>query len=524
MRCAIFVVIPLFLLAALGLAEDELVRPLGPAVVRAGTVALLLSGQSGGALRLEVLVAPAPVPVSTATVVVKVDGSSFLEGHEGPALRADVFVYAIGSEGETLAQAAQRFLIDVEGYRERLADSGMPDSGVELAVDLDLPAGEHEVRVLARSETGAFGLVVVPAGGSEVRTEDDTSRSWAAVELPPPVQEDAADAARALQGREMVAGYADVLRQLAGGDQPAALRGLYELESRVLESSTLEDLEKVQNGTLATLLKSAWPGLLPVILLHADAVRGYRAASRSGLAGHAERMVQRLTLTYAERVPGADARRDAVWILTQLAAEQRRQGTLSRAEALYRRALKIDPENGDVVLALAAVHERLGRYGEAVDVLESMSWNRLAPEARLRLAMNLQRQRQRDEAERLLRRLSDRGRVDWIRVIACEELAKLELERGDAEAAVRTLRRGLERWPGHPALEVQLAYVLDRLERPAEATELLEKIGGRALPHTPSERYRYNEWPRTELDDGRRELDERAAAGLDDLARALDGG
>lgn len=647
-------------------AAAELLRPSGAAVVRADTVALVFSGQDGGAIPLSVLATAPLAPSRTAVVVADVAGAALIEGHPGPLLMTDVVVYVLGPGNETLAQAARRFVLDLERFGAELARSGL-----RVAFALEVPPGEHRVRLLVRSENGALGLasaslsaavrpdgellppLLPPPPGRWVTAVSEAdeaalTRTWAglfAQTLPPstllpsshpvlradsgrdlvlvttgnggpvpgavledadgavaeiplesperlsgipdgmtawrarlglagvgpgsynlsvasggmrsppiPVFVTAGDAAAdrvwtevgtrelepgvalplvdesagapPLPEREIAAGYLGALRRLAAGDRSAALDGLYGLETGVLssfESEALELLGRVEAETLASVLEGAWPALLPVALLHAEAAGGYRTTLRSALVGHSEQMVLSLTRAYVERVGGDAARRDASRILAGVAAELRRQGTLARAEWIYRHALEIDPGNEDLVLAVAAIQARWGRYPEAVATLGGQRRHGLGREGRLRLALNLERTGRRAAAERLLSQLVRDAEAgdDWIGVLAVEELARMELERKRPDAASAILRRGLERWPDHRALRLQLAYVLDRLEKSNEATDVLEEIAGRASSRSADERVRYNEWPRPPADSGRREMMARAAEGLAELARAL---
>jgi Tfp pilus assembly protein PilF len=197
------------------------------------------------------------------------------------------------------------------------------------------------------------------------------------------------------------------------------------------------------------------------------------------------------------------------------------RGGIKRAEQLLRRALEIEPHDPEVCLALAAIHEKLGRYAQAGEVLESVPLDRMGAEGRLRLAVNLARTGQDERATWRLELLFRGAGPAWVRVVACQELARLALLHNDAAAAAETLRRGLERWPDHPALQLQLAFAMDRLGKPREAGRLLEELDGGSAPRVSSERYRYNRWPRGRLVEGGRELAEKARGSLPELRHAL---
>ena len=548
-RAPVLAVLAVLAVPGAGDAEIDL-RPQGRAVVRAETAALLLSGQEGGDVRLAVAAVPLP-ETENVTVLIEIDGASLLA--DAPSSGTDVFVYALSSQGEVLASASRRLAVDLERFRERLGSAGL-----RVVLALALPPGEHGVRVLVRSETGGIGLasarVAVPA--SELPSLHASPRGWVtavtaddeaalaaawtrlgleepwllsslpvftAEEAPAALLPTAVEAAARPRRREIAALYAGALRRLAGGERDAALAALYELESRALAGlapEALRELQRAQAETVAAVVKRAPAALLPIVLLHADAVRGYRAAGRSALVAHSEIAVAGLARSLAARAD-QEGRCFALRILAGLAEELQRLGTLGRAEALYREALAIDPGDGGVALALAAVYERLGRFADAVETLGSS--RRPGPEARLRLAVNLLRTRRPERGERLLRRLADDEDAGWVRVLAWQELATLELTRGAPDAAATVLRRALAGRPGHPALELQLAFVLDRLGRRDEAGVLLAALAGGAPRPEAGERSRYNEWPRPELGTRCPELETRAAEGREALARALEG-
>ena len=385
---------------------------------------------------------------------------------------------------------------------------------------------------LLRSTSGKARSVSIPVIVIPEPSEDaqawpriDPRRLGPAVELPP-VRVAADPGAATPQEQEVTAGYLGALRVLAEGDRNAALRHLYEIETRVLEQiehKPLELLERLEMETLATLLPEDRSALLPVVLLHAEAVGGYRAGRRAALVAHHERMVVNLARDYAGRVETDDARRDAALVLSGIAAQLRRMGTLGRAREIYRHALAAEPNNEDLVLAIAAIQERLGRSSEAVATLEGLGVKRLGPEARLRLALNLRRTGQHTKAREMLVQLS-RDRLkkadEWIKILCYQELATIALDRDGVRAALAKVNQALARWPNHRALRIQSAYLLDRAGKTEQASAILEEMGSRGSATSASERVRYNEWPRPAGGKRRhREMEDRAEARLSELRR-----
>ncbi len=78
----------------------------------------------------------------------------------------------------------------------------------------------------------------------------------------------------------------------------------------------------------------------------------------------------------------------------------------------------------------------------------------------------------------------------------------------------------LGRWPGHPTLAVQRAYLLDRLGRGAEAVEQL-RSADRGGTNAADERLRFNDWPIADLEAGLADVRKEAEEVLEELALAV---
>jgi hypothetical protein len=118
----------------------------------------VVSGQEGGPVDLAVLAAPFKVPGDKAyvPVVIEIDGASLLAGHQGTALPAEVYVYAMDAQGAVKDFFTQTMSLDLAKV-----GGAIRETGVKLFGDLDLPSGTYSVRVLVRNgETGAAGMRV----------------------------------------------------------------------------------------------------------------------------------------------------------------------------------------------------------------------------------------------------------------------------------------------------------------------------------------------------------------------------
>ncbi len=318
-------------------------------------------------------------------------------------------------------------------------------------------------------------------------------------------------------------GYARALRQLAQGDSQAARSTLMASEEPValaLDADAVDVLLQAESRVLEPLPDAEWGCLLPVILLHLDLSRAYRESGRSILAYHATRMTVDLAGAYADKLAGARAQAEAAQALSSLAGYRQHDGALSQAERLFTRALDVAAD-GAALLGLATLYEKRGLFAQAVPVFERLVAERPEDaEGALRLALNRARTGQAAAAEESLGELASRPESDWIALLAHQELARLLIDDGRQSRAADVLRRALVRWPGHPTLQLHLAWVLDAQGASEASLELLEELGSLSA-HPAGERSRYNRWPGDLLANRRRALAETARSRLPDLERWL---
>ncbi len=319
-------------------------------------------------------------------------------------------------------------------------------------------------------------------------------------------------------------GYVRALRELAAGDSRAALKMLAASEQPVfdaLDAGAVDVLSQSEARVLATLPDADWDCLLPVILLHLDVSRFYRAQGRRILAHHATQMTLDLANAYARKLDSPRAAAEAARALSSLAGYFQHSGSRFRAEKLFIQALELAPEP-TALLGLGTLYEKSGRSEAAVPLFERLVAT--SPDYRegaLRLALNQARVGNPAPARKALRRLVANGDDGWILVLAHQELARLLIDNDQVSQAEAVLRRGLKRWPSHPTLGLQLAWVLDTRGELEASFQLLEGLEPSAT-RGANERSRYNRWPDSLLADSRLKLAEVAATRLADLESWLD--
>lgn len=327
--------------------------------------------------------------------------------------------------------------------------------------------------------------------------------------------------------------YRTAVARLAGGDPEGAAAELARLEAAALQG--LEDgnsdaallrLFEVQRETAAELLGPEAEGAPALGLLHAGAARYHFRASRWFLADRAVEQAVWLAEGHAAIRDTRQARRDAAGLLVWLAADLRQAGRGTKARDMFRRSLELE-ETDAALLGLATLEERSGDVSEAVAALERLVERDPAHrEAQLRLAVNLIRLGRTERARDLLRRLVRSVSPSWVTVVAFEELARIDLGRGDCVGAVRVLRRALDHLPDQPQLAVQLAWALECAGERAASREVAVRIveqARRGASDGVCPRTRYTRWSEETLAPERRRLGELARQSRQALTASLGG-
>jgi tetratricopeptide (TPR) repeat protein len=145
-------------------------------------------------------------------------------------------------------------------------------------------------------------------------------------------------------------------------------------------------------------------------------------------------------------------------VLTALGRTEHRLGDSESAAATLQSALEIEPKNPAALRELSVVYTDTGRAAEAVPLAREA--HQLDPgDARTRLTLSraLRATGDADEALALLSGGSLRDHPD-----ALAEAASLQAEKGDLDAAKRTLSRAIELQPGDAALRERLAALMEK--------------------------------------------------------------
>jgi tetratricopeptide (TPR) repeat protein len=323
--------------------------------------------------------------------------------------------------------------------------------------------------------------------------------------------------------------YRRILADWSAGQTDRAPDELIELESAVAQDAdprTRTTLLKAEQAVIHQVGAADLEVLVPIAMLHHESYRRLLLQGRHGHAlamVHTRNMAKDLALLYNEQSGSEGAAQVTSHLLTSLgglllqAAQQ-----LSSAE-LFQKAVELDHRNVTALLALATILEKNAQAESVVKLLrQTLQVEPGSPEARLRLALNLRRLKQTDEARTLLVGLVADKEPSWVTPLAYQELARLDSDRGRSSEAEKTLRTAAERFPDDLRLRVQLAAVLDRRGAPGEATALIEK----ALAAAPSQeasasRYLYNAVRPEEFMATRKFLNENSQSRLSVLAQAL---
>ncbi|MCP4660130.1 MAG: hypothetical protein GY856_32410 [bacterium] len=409
-------------------------------------------------------------------------------------------------------------------------------TGLELAVaELDpgdQTAGSYRLQLLATGEDTPAGpapstpLTVLPreiASRVTVWTELDSATPDAGPGALMTGEEEEEALASDSANETLVhaaAAYREALVELAAENRSAARAAIIRIESDLLASDP-----RAHEPVIAAQLRAAIgavgdqvESLVSLIWLHEELYRQYHRRQRYRLATHSRQMMLRLAAAYLARSDTREARQLVACALVSLAGYLQEIGARHEAQQAFERALGFDPTHEAALLALAVIHEAFGHYEMAADLLQRLrKVGPLDPEARLRLAINLRRLGSRRQALRLLRKCIEDPAPSWVTALAYQELANLRMEEQHDEEAAAILREAIARLPGNQRLYVQLAAVLDGLERPAEARAVVDQLDPLAGRDVDSPRLRYTRIPTREIVEARRML----AAGATSRLRGL---
>ncbi len=327
--------------------------------------------------------------------------------------------------------------------------------------------------------------------------------------------------------RKLEADYVAALEMLSLGQRDEAIDALMDLELDALgatpSTGRIDRVWRHKLGVVRKALELTTPEVLvPVIMLHHDAYQRYRDARRPVLARHARDMATDLA-TYKAQTTKKDADKEfAGWIMTSFGASVLTMRTSGSSASILRDALDISPNNPVALLGLSWAHEAHGEYDEAAKLLERLvKADPTHHHARLRLAICQHRlgyleAESRANFEAVIEQASER----WVRSVAHQELARILVDEENPEGAERLLRAAYAEDPTDQEIVIQLASLIERQGRRAEAADL---IGGivPAAGDTPSARFLYDGRPDLEIDAVRETMQAMMNERLDVLATGL---
>ncbi len=400
--------------------------------------------------------------------------------------------------------------------------TGGPAGLEALAVELDtatLDAGEYRLRISSGSQASADSAPLI------VRLAGDALLAPAAE--PAGLSRRQSRGHRAVLERyeELREGYRLTLGRLASGDRATALEPLIEIESARIGTGATEEQNRLARAEVEIARELSRPDpdrLLTVIWIHESLYRRYHRHKRYLLATHSRQVVSRLAEVYLERDNSPRTRHLVATAMTSLGGYLQQTGSLMAAENAYHDALAHDPDHPAALIGLAAIQESYGQYENAAGALQRL--HKARPEdtgVRLRLGVNLRRLgKDRRAVDHLNAAISEPG-PDWVAAVAAQELASLHAGDKRLDEALRVLEEAVSRHPQVQRLRVQLAAMLDRAGRRAEALTVLDRLDPTAGSGINSPRLRYSRANSAAITAVRRTLEEEANRGLSALSFAV---
>ena len=461
--------------------------------VRLPSAALLMSGQQGGRIQVESdeKAGSDPDRPGAIGVVAKLQGEQLSE----TLLALEIHIYMLDSAGQPVARSSRRVTVD----------SPAQDEMVDIPIEL--PTGSLSLSVLIRDlQTNEFGLARIMVAERENASPRVELRIAAleTVSSEEPIVGRTPDGTgsptekRRVSLQEISLGLFEVLEIAASGRASAAQSRLRDLEIEATSGRSpmaIVDLGKREAKVVATMADGSWERLLPLALLWGELIDDYRRRRLGPLSEHAMAMSTQLGSNMARQADTLATRAEASDLLVSLSGYLLYSQRLGRTEELLELAIKVDEKNEAALLALAATREQLGDYEGALDVL--MRLHDLAPESaegQLRMAVNLLRTERPAEADPMLRSLIAQEDQDWISKIATQELARSLAAGGHSAEAVSVLEHAAERWPDEPAMQIQLAWLLDQAGSSDQASEWVLRVAKGTHPAADSPRFRYHRW------------------------------
>jgi tetratricopeptide (TPR) repeat protein len=321
------------------------------------------------------------------------------------------------------------------------------------------------------------------------------------------------------------AGYRAALMQLKTGGLDAAVAAVADLERPLLASGSSGELEGVIWAELQVardLAGSRPESALSLTLLHMKLYDRYARARELLPMAHTRRILEALTELWLDRSRRPETRSQAADLLANLAATLQDAGLDATAARLFKRSIDVDKGCAAGLIGMAAGLERSGAYRPAVRFLEQLvDAHPDHAEGKLRLAVNHLRVGSAARAERLLDSCLGSDAPPWVRIVAYQELARVEVGKGRLDAASSLLGRARREGLEDEQIRLFQAFLLDRQNRTREAYDMAATVTAVPTGSEGSARLRYSQWPRDDREVIRRRLDEAAPAAWETLREAV---
>lgn len=321
------------------------------------------------------------------------------------------------------------------------------------------------------------------------------------------------------------AGYRAALMQLETGGFDAAVAAAEELERSMLVSGSTRELDGVMWAELQVardLAGSRPESALSLTLLHLKLYDRHVRSRAVIPQAHTRRVVEAFTELWLDRSDRPETRARAAELLAHLAATLQESGLDASAARLFKRSIDVDGGCPAGLIGLAAGLERSGAYRPAMRFLEQLvDAHPDHAEGKLRLAVNYLRLGSTSRGEKLLGSCLGRDAPLWVRTVAYQELARVELGKGRVEAARSLLERAGQEGIEDEQITLFQAYLLDRQNRTREAYDAATAVTAVQTRSEGSARLRYSQWPSDDQDAILRRLDEAAPAAWETLREAV---
>lgn len=314
--------------------------------------------------------------------------------------------------------------------------------------------------------------------------------------------------------------YRSAVAAWAAGSFGDAYAAVAELEERFTGGEAIRCIDWAESHTARELAAADPEALLPLLALQVNLWRLHIRDHAFWLALMTRERLEPWLDLYVERAEAGGTAR-AARLLVFWADSMLASGFPQDTRRLLDRALRYSPELSEALYLRALVAERSWEYEEALPYLRQLLT--LDPgdhHARLRYGVNAGRIGRVEEAVFELAAVARSEAEPWSRIIAYEELGRLEAGRGRLEEAITTVQESLGHFPESEQLALQLAFFLRlRDDRPSLLAGHILDAWVEDTGAAP--RFRYEHEPRN-IDELARRLAEDVESRRSRLGRALE--